>query len=502
MGQVTNIADFLLATGDDDATAIVEKHGATSYAELRHAAGAIAAALHELALPAGARVGLLGPNSRFWVAGYLAILKLNLVAVPFSSVLTPEEVRRNADTADVAAIVMDRRARRTLAQAFDVPPRVVTDEVLGDAESTYWPSDLHTDPDSDATLMFTSGTTSRPRAVRVTHRNIAANTESIISYLDLRAEDRMLVVLPFSYCFGASLLHTHLRAGGSVALCTTFTFPETAVEMAESSGCTGFAGVPSSLQLLLRASSFGSRPLQGLRLIQQAGGKLPPAQLEAVIAAQPQAQVFVMYGQTEATARLSYLPPERLADKLGSIGRGIPGVELRVLGEDGLPVAPGEVGEIIARGENVSPGYLGDPEATADKFPGGVLRTGDLGTVDEDGFIYVLDRKDDFIKTWGYRVSSQEVEAAALQLSDLMSAAVVGVPDDRAGEAVALFAVPRQGAEVSESQVLEFLRARLAKHMVPEHVHLVASLPLNSNGKVVKSQLRAMASEPAAVGAR
>ena len=504
MVKVANVADFLLANGDPAHPAVVEKNASgfaeTSYADLREAAATIAAALHELGLAPGSRVGILGPNSRFWVAGYLAVLKLNLVAVPFSAVLTAEEVRRNAELADVAAVLLDRRARRTVAQAFPTPPPLVTDEVLTGTRPGYWPEGLDTDPDADATLMFTSGTTSRPRAVRVTHRNIAANTESIISYLDLSADDRMLVVLPFSYCYGASLLHTHLRAGGSVALCSTFTFPETAVEMAEATGCTGFAGVPSSLQLLLRASSFGIRPLRGLRLIQQAGGKLPPAQLQAVIDAQPQAQVFVMYGQTEATARLSFLPPARLADKLGSIGRGIPGVELRVVGEDGAPVAPGEVGEIIARGENVSPGYLGDPEATADKFPGGLLRTGDLATVDEDGFIYVLDRKDDFIKTWGYRVSSQEVEAAALQLPDLVSAAVVGVPDDRAGEAVALFAVPRGGADVRVSTVLEFLRGRLAKHMVPEHVHLVDALPLNSNGKVVKAQLRALAGAAESAG--
>lgn len=487
-----NIADHLLSVGADGDVAVIETDVATSYGQLRQAAARIGAALRDLSLPEGSRVGILGPNSRFWIAGYLATLKLNLVAVPFAAVLTPADVRRNADLAGISAVLVDRRARRTLARAFDSPPPVVTDEVLADDGDGYWP-DLVTDPDSDAALMFTSGTTSLPRAVRVTHRNIAANTESIVEYLGLDASDRMLVVLPFSYCYGASLLHTHLRVGGSVALCSTFTFPETAVEMAESTGCTGFAGVPSSLQLLLRASSFGTRPLAGLRTIQQAGGKLPPAQLEQVIAAQPQARVFVMYGQTEATARLSYLPPERLADKLGSIGRGIPGVELRVLDAAGQPVAPGEVGEIVARGANISPGYLDDPEATAAKFPGGELRTGDLGTVDDDGFVFVLDRKDDFIKTWGYRVSSQEVEAAALQLPDLVTAAVVGVPDERAGESIALFATQRAGTQLTATQLVEHLRGRLAKHMIPEHVHLVDALPLNSNGKVVKSELRAWA---------
>lgn len=492
MDQHTNVADYLLATGADDDVAVVEADSVTTYGQLRRAAAELAERLRALDLPAGARVGILGQNSPFWVASYLAALKIGLVAVPFASVLTPADVRRNAEIAGVSVFLADRRSRRVLARAFDTQPTVVTDEPREDTGG-YWPTGTLTDPDSDATLMFTSGTTSKPRAVRVTHRNIMANTQSIVSYLGLDSDDRMLVVLPFSYCYGASLLHTHLRVGGSVALCSTFTFPETAVELAEATGCTGFAGVPSSLQLLLRASSFGTRPLRGLRLIQQAGGKLPPTQLEQVIAAQPQARVFVMYGQTEATARLSYLPPERLRDKLGSIGRGIPGVELRVLDAAGEPVAVGEVGEIVARGQNVSPGYLDDPDATADKFPDGALRTGDLATVDEDGFIYVLDRKDDFIKTWGYRISSQEVEAAALQLPDLVAAAAVGVPDERAGEAVALFATVRPGAQVSIDQIREHLRGRLAKHMLPERIELVEALPLNSNGKVVKSELRAWA---------
>jgi acyl-CoA synthetase (AMP-forming)/AMP-acid ligase II len=315
------------------------------------------------------------------------------------------------------------------------------DDVVESVEPSVWPkAEESFDSATDASLMFTSGTTAKPKAVRVTHGNIQANTDSIIQYLGLADSDRMLVILPFYYCFGTSLLHTHLRAGGSLVLCNSFTFPEMALDMMEKHSCTGFAGVPSSYQLLLRISSFAKRELPSLRLMQQAGGKLHGVLIKELVAAKPNAKVFVMYGQTEATARLSYLPPERLEDKLGSIGKGIPGVELRVLREDGGPVAPEEIGEIVARGANISPGYLNDPEATAAKFVGGTLRTGDLATVDADGFIFVVDRKDDFIKSWGYRVSSQEVESCVLELQDVVSAAAVGVPDLEAGESIVVFA--------------------------------------------------------------
>lgn len=481
--------DFLLAAGSPDAPAVVEAKRVATYGQLRADVARILAALDARGVAPGARIAILAENSAFWVAAYLAALHGH-VAVPFSTKLPAAEVTRLADWAGCAAVLMDARHERAYGDAFGDRPRV-TDADLADATAPAWP-DAEVDLDQDAALMFTSGTTASPKAVRITHRNLWANTASIIEYLGLRADDRMLVVLPFFYCYGASLLHTHLRVGGSLAVCNTFTFPETALQMIERERCTGLAGVPSTYQLLLRASSFGTRRLPSLRHLQQAGGKLPPVLIEELVAAQPQARVFVMYGQTEATARLSYLPPNLLSTKLGSIGRGIPGVTLTVVDEHGDPVSPGVAGEIVAAGENISPGYLGDAAATREKFTGGRLRTGDLAVVDEDGFIFIVDRLADFIKSWGNRVSSQEVEGAALRLTDLVSAAAVGVPDPDAGEAIVLVAVRRRGSTLSEEDIAAHLRATLAKHMVPRSIRLVDALPLNENGKLVKARVRDM----------
>jgi acyl-CoA synthetase (AMP-forming)/AMP-acid ligase II len=487
-----NVADFLLASAKDDDIALVDGDRRLSYRDLRGAAERVAGELEALGLEPGARVALLGPNSAFWVAAYLATIKVGLVAVPLADKLPAEELARYAEWVGCVAVLTDRRVRRRYAAAFGDRP-VLDDALLELDGPRAWPR-RPADPDADAVLMFTSGTTSRPKAVRVTHRNIRANTTSIVAYLGLRADDRVLVVLPFFYCYGASLLHTHLRVGARIVL-GSFTFPETAIDQLAREECTVFAGVPSSMQLLLRASSFPRRPLPSLRLVQQAGGRLHPVLVDELVTAQPQARLFVMYGQTEATARLSYLPPEELATRPGSIGRGIPGVELRLVGADGRPVAPGETGEIVARGENVSPGYWGDPEATAARFADGELRTGDLGTVDEDGYVYVVDRKEDFIKCWGYRVSSQEVEAAALRLDGLVSAAAVGVEDLEAGEAIHLFVTVRPGTDLSADDVLAATRAALPKHMVPHVVHVLDALPLNANGKISKPELRRIACE-------
>ena len=483
-----NISDFLLAAGEDDAVAVVDAQRHHTYADLRRAAARLVAELSQAGVGPGARVGLLGANSLFWVAGYLAAMKLGVV-VPFSDKNGVDDLAAQADWVDCAAVLIDRRQQRRLGLAFGDRP-VITDAVLGETGESSWPT-AASDVLADAALMFTSGTTSRPKAVRVTHRNLVANTTSIVEYLNLTASDRMLVILPFHYVFGASLLHSHLAVGGSLVLCNSYTFPETAVDLIEREACTGFAGVPSSYQLLLRASSYGARRLPTLRKIQQAGGRLAPALIEELAAAQPNAELFVMYGQTEATARLSYLSPHLLREKLGSIGRGIPGVTLEVLGEDGRPVNPGEQGEIVARGANISPGYYNDPEETARKFPGGTLRTGDLATVDSDGFIYIVGRSGDFIKSWGYRISPQQIEEVALSHPGVAEAAAVGIPDPDAGESVVLAIVSAPGTTpVAVATLLEFLRARLPKHMVPEAVHVLDAFPQTASGKIAKQELR------------
>ncbi|MHB1010525.1 MAG: class I adenylate-forming enzyme family protein [Propionibacteriaceae bacterium] len=441
-----NTADYLVSGGADDAVAVLDADGPHTYSELRRAVAGMVLALD--GLPARARVGIVGPNSFGWVVGYLASLSAGAVAVPVPQAVPPDAVADRLAQVHASAVVLGRREERRIGGRLPSGMR----RVVGVPEGDDLAAGVSVAEDDDAVYLFTSGTTGSPRVVRVTHANIQANTDSILSYLGLTAADRILVVPPFSYAFGASLLHTHLRVGATLVIQPDAAFPQSIVDRLRTERCTGFAGVPSTFHLLLRSSAFGQTPLPDLRTIQQAGGKLARPLLDELVQAQPQARVFVMYGQTEATARLSYLPPQELTRHPGSIG--IPGVELRVVTPDGDPVRPGQVGEIWARGRNISPGYLDDPEATQRKMPGGVLRTGDLAEVDEEG--YIVDRQEDFIKPWGIRVGSQEVESAAIQLT--------------------------------EDVVLGHCRTRLEKHAVPSRVHFVERLPLN--GKVVKAALR------------
>ena len=262
-----------------------------------------------------------------------------------------------------------------------------------------------------AQIIFTSGSTGVPKGVVLSHRNIIANTSSILQYLHLSENDIMEVVLPFYYCYGLSLLHTHLRAGGSLVLNNNFIFISSVFNDINKYKCTGFAGVPSHFQILLRKSEgFKNTHFPSLRYVTQAGGKLHNSFIEEFINTFPEISFYVMYGQTEATARLSYLEPNLLRSKLGSIGKGIPNVELKVVNQLNENVLAGETGEIIARGENIMLRYYKNGDETNKTIKNGWLYTGDMGTVDNDGFIYLSARKKEFIKISGKRVSPKEIE--------------------------------------------------------------------------------------------
>jgi acyl-CoA synthetase (AMP-forming)/AMP-acid ligase II len=482
-------ADYLFEASSAKQTAIVAGKTLVSYAELRHLSARALFELLQLGAGPGSRVGILASNSVFWVAAYLATLKLGAVAVPFPTTRTVDDVRTMQSVAHCGFVCAEERLVERFRAGFDDSLVVMTDAVLRMPGPSDWPS-VMVERDADAALMFTSGTTAHPKAVRITHRNLQANTDSIVAYLNLAAGDRIFVLLPFDYCFGTSLLHTHLRSGGTVVLGGGFMYPEATLDLLEASGATGLAGVPTLYQTLLRRTTFAKRPLPALTKIQQAGGRLSSPLIQELAAAVPAAEVFVMYGQTEATARLSYLSPTLLESKLGSIGRGIPGVTLRVLDSAGAPVRPGAVGEIWAEGDNISPGYLDDPEATAAKFPGGRLRTGDLATVDADGFLFIHSRETDFIKTSGYRVGAQQIEDCVLELPQVVSAAAIGVEDPVLGEAIRVYVTVRDEASFDPKTVMTHCGHRLARYMIPRDVVVLARMPVNTNGKIDKGELR------------
>jgi len=485
-----NVFDYLLEGKPDSSPALLTLSAEHSYREVRTAAESVADFLLASGGKKGQRVLLLAENGLFWVAAYLGIVRAGMVCVPLPTKIAGGDLEFILSATEPRWIFTEPRASKLIPESSKSIP-LVTEMPVHAGNYDGGPS---IDEDDLAALMFTSGSTGRPRGVMITHGNIIANTDSIIQYLSLTSRDRIMAVLPFHYCFGTSLLHTHLRIGGSLVLDSRFMYPEVVLRRMHETACTGFAGVPSHYQILLRKSNLGRMEFPHLRYVQQAGGQLAPAFIQALRQALPNQQIFVMYGQTEATARLSYLPPGELDRKLGSVGKGMPGVQLSVVGDDGLPVAPQQTGEIVAEGGNIARGYWNDPEETARCFRNGKLYTGDLATVDEDGFIYIVDRAKDFLKCGGKRVSCRHLENVLLEYDELIEAAVVGVPDEVLGEAALAYVVPRNPKAQPTPQELEtHCRSRLPLSFVPKRYVLLSALPKNSSGKVLRPLLKTQA---------
>jgi long-chain acyl-CoA synthetase len=497
-----NVTTFLLDGKDPSRVALRMIERDHTYGELQSASWEVAKYLRAAGGQKGEPVLLVSDNSFFWVAAYLGILRASLVCVPLPMTISGEDLHYILHTteAHVAfvqarfAVLQKERLRQVrLVNDREVPSFANASSFAKIREEGVDASDDLPDVERDdlAALMFTSGSTGKPGGVMVSHGNIMANTESIVQYLALTQNDRIMTVLPFHYCFGTSLLHTHLRVGASLVIDPRFMDPEKVLGRMLESECTGFAGVPSHFQILLGQSSLHKRQFPHLRYVQQAGGHLAPSFVRELREALPTTQIFIMYGQTEATARLAFLPPEYLDGKLGSIGKAIPGVRLRVVDQSDREVKPGEIGEIVAEGANVTRGYWDAPAESSVCFRNGRLYTGDLGTVDDEGFIYLVDRAKDFLKCGGERVSCRQIEESLLEFEELVEAAVVGMPDEVLGEAVKAFVVPRDSAHNGLcDRLLAFCKSRMNARLVPRKIIVLGALPKNANGKVVKQELK------------
>ncbi|HEY5575936.1 MAG TPA: AMP-binding protein, partial [Clostridiaceae bacterium] len=470
-----------------DKTAIILRKKEISYRELCSGID-IAAGL--CGSEARESVMIVSENSPLFIKAFYGIIKSGCICVPVNPSAAAKELKYIIETLGIGKIFAEEKLLPKLRDKIGQEIRIYSESDL-EGQDAFTEPEFEISEEDTAVIMFTSGSTAVPKGVMLSHRNLICNTDSIIKYLNLKADDRMEVVLPFYYCYGTSLLNTHLRCGGSLVLNNRFMFPDTVLQDINTYGCTGFAGVPSTFQILLRMTDLKNTVTPSLKYITQAGGKLQDTYINELADTLQGVDIIVMYGQTEATARLSYLPPEFLKTKMGSIGKGIPGTKLEVLNKEDRPVAPGETGEIVSTGCNVMKGYLNDQEATREVLRNGSLYTGDLATVDEDGFIYVVAREKNIIKCGGNRVSPKDIENVIVQIPEVVECAVVGVNHEILGEAVKAWVVLKPGTEgIDCGCVTRFCAEMLEKHKVPKFVEFIDALPKNSSGKVLYKKLK------------
>lgn len=434
---------------------------------------------------------LLSHNNLFFITSYLAIIKSGNICIPLDPNIEKDNFNYIAGLTNPVLIFLTKDIERKLpTEKFkcispdNLPGKEQTEKIQHDTDNY--------NEDRCAEIIFTSGSTGKPKGVMISHKNLIANTRSILDYLKLNENDRMLVVLPLYYCYGLSLFHTHLRIGGSIVFNNSFIFLGAIISNLVDNKCTGFAGVPSHFQILLRMSdSFKKTSFPDLRYVTQAGGKLAPVFIDEFRKSFPNILFYVMYGQTEATARLSYLPPELYEEKKGSMGKGIPGVELKVVNEKNEKIKPGEIGEVIARGDNIMLGYYADGETTRNTIKNGWLYTGDIGTVDKDDYIYLTARKKEIIKVGGKRISPKEIEAVILEIPQVVDCTIDGIEDELLGEAIKATIVVNP--ETEKDKILEIIKQHCAKHLalykIPKVYEISDRLVISSSGKKVKGKL-------------
>jgi len=493
-----NFVDYLFENIRDPVKeCIISREGVLTYGDLVSRTNTLAAHL-VTTIGSGNECLLLSENNPFFIIAYLAIIRSGNTALLFETGISESQL---------AAIYRQCRIRVSFVQNKFLPKvagkdNLITEDVLAGLPSLPLPG-VPVGENDVAVVIFTSGSTGAKKGVMLTHRNLCANTGSIVQYLELTPDDRICATLPLFYCFGASLLHTHLRACGSILLSNNI-FIGGVIRDINTHRCTGFAGVPSTYQILTTKTPFLKEKLPTLRYMQQAGGQLPNKYIRMIAEAFPEKKFIVMYGATEATARLSYLPPDKVLTKLGSIGKGIPGVTLTVVNEQGIPVQPGEIGEIIASGDNIMKGYYGDPEGTAEVIQDGKLLTGDLATVDDEGYIFIHGRKKNIIKSGGYRISPNEIEEFICPLDGVVGCVVVGLPDEIMGEAVV--AIVQHAGTMPEDQareaILNWCRQHLPSYKVPARLFFVREFPLNASNKVDRLALTVTVQEELAKSTR
>lgn len=493
-------------------TAVVAPSGTLTFDQLDQASSRLAAALEAKGVRPGAKVALVCPNLPAFPIAYFGILKAGAVVVPLNVLFKSREIAYHLDDSDATAVIAFSGTEELpigseVSAAFDEvdecrliigigDPQAFPDDALAfdDLLATGGElAEVEIAGDDTAVILYTSGTTGRPKGAELSHDNLLKNAETTAEMLRYSSEDAIFVPLPLFHSFGQSvLMNGGLLSGASLILEPRFE-PAAAMESMRHNHASVFAGVPTMYWALLQTPSEegnGDDLLRAnLRLCVSGGASLPLAVLRK-FEERFEVPILEGYGLSESSpvASFNHLDRER---KPGSIGTPIAGVEMRIVDEDDDEVPVGDTGEVVIRGHNVMKGYYKRPETNAEVLRGGWLHTGDVGRKDEDGYFYIVDRTKDMIIRGGFNVYPREVEEVLSEHPEVSMAAVIGIHDDEHGEEILALVVPANGASPDPQELIEWCRERMAAYKYPRRVEVRSELPLSATGKILKRELRA-----------
>lgn len=486
-----------------DAPLVVTPETQHSFAQIDAASDALAAGLAGAAIGKGERIALYCPNVVEFVVSYLGIVKAGAVVVPVNLLIQPSEIRFVLEDADVRGVVYHAALAEKVAAVRPELASGIYWVCIGEGAGERSDADFESlfsqgqsvpapelDPMRDlAAILYTSGTTGHPKGAMLSHDNLVSNTRSVRAALQLRAgKDRLLVVLPMFHSFAATVgLLTPALHGLSMVPVIRFD-PGLVSESIGLTGATVFLGVPSMYNLILRLGEEQSRHWHRIRF-GVAGGAAMPVELLKKFEQRFGFPIVEGDGPTECSP-VTCVNPLDGERKPGSVGLPVPDVEFAIMDDAGNALPDGEIGEICVRGPNVMQGYWNLPGATAEAFFDDWLRTGDLGYLDADGYIFIVDRIKDMVIVNGMNVYPRMVEEVLYQHTGILEAAVVGEPHASHGEIVVAHVVAREGVDLDDHELKTFCREQLGQHQMPRKFVLHESLPKNATGKILKRELR------------
>ncbi|MET9828208.1 long-chain fatty acid--CoA ligase [Streptomyces sp. NPDC006385] len=474
-------------------TALIHGDTAYTYAHLHDRTTRLAHALRDRGVRRGDRIAHLGPNHPSYLETLFAAGTLGAVFVPLNTRLAGPEIAYQLTDSGAKALVYGPSHAGLVAGlpgSTDVRAYVEVgaeyEEALASAADE--PVDEPVAPDDTCVIMYTSGTTGRPKGAMLTHGNITWNALNVLVDTDLIADERALVSAPLFHTAGLNMLTLPvLLKGGTCVLVEAFD-PEATFDLIERHRITFMFGVPTMFDQVARHPRWSEADLSSLRILTCGGSPVPTPLIAAY---QDRGLTFLQgYGMTEAAPGTLFLDAEHAVSKAGSAGVPHFFSDVRVVGPDMAPVDVGETGEVVVRGPHVMPGYWGLPEETAASLADGWFRSGDAARVDEDGYVYIVDRIKDMIISGGENIYPAEIEDLLLAHPDIVECAVIGVPDDKWGEVARAVVVPREGTAPDPDEILASLAGRLAKYKIPKSVVLAAELPRTASGKLLKSRVR------------
>lgn len=463
-----------------------------SYSDFYKCAEKFAAYLQEQDYEKDDVIALYTLNSDLFLIAYIGVQLAGFVVMPINTKLAAPEVEFIFNHSEAKGLIYDERLEDILADMSYPFQHIVGFKEMKEVIKNYTGQRqvVNLEPHDTAVVMYTSGTTGKPKGVMLTHQNIASSAEIWSSSMNMTNEDRMFICTPLFHCAGLHVFAMPMfYKGGTIVIEEAFS-PTKTLEQLATTAATIFFGVPSMYTIILNTPDFKEHTFENLRLLGYGAAPMPYELVKQVKESFPNVKVQNLYGQTENSPAATSLLDVDALTKIGSVGKPLAQTDVRVVDSFGETVPAGEVGEICVRGPQVMKGYLRNPEETARTIKDGWLYSGDLGRFDEEGYLYIVDRKKDMIIRGGENIYPIEIEEVLYQLPEIFEAAVVGLPHEVYGEIPKAFVVLKEGKLLDEEAILAYCRTQLAKYKMPHEIEFLEELPRNASGKVLKHTLR------------